>query len=254
MRMLAKRRARLHWAHRPVQRAMDRAVSSLMAGNNALACGNFDRALKQYKRFLHYHSDRVEHWTVGSTLVNMGTIYLERGEYQTALDTYKRAGVSFSRGTDRDSIIRVLVDSGVCCYHLEESGPAIAFFERALEYQRQLYGGQEAVAETYYSLRLVHFNTGALLSAVECFKSSLQIRESLGASEQTDVTLAELHLRMGDALSMMDSVSYTEDGIKHYVRATKLMHFMPSDHEYVVATNDSLARAHAQLARLCSGK
>ncbi|MBS1807721.1 MAG: CHAT domain-containing protein [Acidobacteria bacterium] len=188
----------------PLWRQGDETASINMIGWNLLNLGHAYRAYGEWAKaiecYQQAHQCYEEYSLTGSTTeqargfgivaASLGSIYLARGEKQTALTYLKQAVEHFKQGQNAENEYAMYGRIGDVYSSLGEYDQARGSYEQALQHYRQTKSLHEAtILNSYGNL---HRLTGAYEPAIEKLNQSLTIRRQLGDRRGQALTLTNL--------------------------------------------------------------
>jgi signal transduction histidine kinase len=132
--------------------------------------------------------------------VILGSVYVLKGEFQTALD-YNLEGLKFAEeDKNAENIMILCSNTGLTYWNLGETTKAYEFISRSLKYKRQR-GDKLDIAKSLNNLGLVYNSMGDYLKALECYQEAFSIVEAHGETKGMGIlsmNLGLLYERLGE--------------------------------------------------------
>ena len=243
--------------------ALDVEIAAILnkLGSLCYEMKDFRTALAYYQKGLERERCVLEtnHPHAIVTMINIGHIQKQLGEYEKALSAYqqayemqtdKRADNETVRGNnDQDdglSIAETLSSIGLMQYHLQQYIGSFDSYQEALRIRRYHYSGDDKhpeVASTLNAIGLVLFKQELFGPAKDCFQESLRIRSKLLGKDHRDVAIlwyniATVHFETGE-----DDLA-----VQMYKETLRVeRHNLGDDHNDIVLTLKRLGQVHLQI-------
>lgn len=168
-------------------------VEKMIEEANALyANGKMDEALKLYEKIALY-SEAISQY-------NLGVVQLKEGEYDSALESFKR-----SIASSQNRCVSA-INAAVCCLHLGQQENFNYYIDMALAYLPQ-----ETDSPLYsYYYALIHYYKGRYLEALSALKNPTT-DEYIGTQNKMRAKIASMLGSYDDAITALENPLQEED-------------------------------------------
>lgn len=161
---------------------------------------DFYNALRYFKQALEFARRIKIEKTEIQTLNNIGTIYVDLGNYPEALKCFELALQKAERSQDFEETANILVNIGIVYSRQKNYDSATEYFQRAIDTasaikaEKILWEAHFEIAKAYmkqnnYQVSLVHYKRS--IAAIENIRSKIQLEELkatyLGSNKRIDV-------------------------------------------------------------------
>ncbi|PKP39746.1 MAG: hypothetical protein CVT98_00605, partial [Bacteroidetes bacterium HGW-Bacteroidetes-15] len=154
---------------------------------------NYSLALECLKKSLSSKNKELDRISYGNTLLNIGTVYLKKSEFEKALDYFDEANSNFSSVNNTEGIANSLYFKGLTYHQLNRYNQSLAIQEEAWsvaeksDSKRLLVSISLALSETYAQI-------GDFRRAYNHFKTYNSLRDSVFSDDKSKL-LIELETR-----------------------------------------------------------
>jgi len=160
----------------------DPKLKSKSAGNLGsayLSMGDYQKAIEYYRRALTIAKENGYKQDEGAWLGNLGIAYRNLGQIKTAIDCYEQALDIARKIEDREGEGNRLGNLGNAYCYLGQVQTAIDHYEQALEIAREL---KDRLREGSHlgNLGIAYRDLGQVQIAKECHKQALEIAQEIG--------------------------------------------------------------------------
>jgi len=128
---------------------------------------------------------------IAKLLVNKGTIYSFKSDYDSAILSYRKALKLSKELTDQKMEAKIYVNIGVANFYRGNTDSAYIYFRKPITIAEKIKD-KELLAAAYNNLALLYANNGKLDEALSNFTSSLKIYKEMKAS--SDIILCESNI------------------------------------------------------------
>ncbi|MBU7046763.1 MAG: tetratricopeptide repeat protein, partial [Theionarchaea archaeon] len=152
------------------------------------------------KELLEKTVETTEGSLQGSSLLGLGIVYQELGEYEKALECYERSLTVFEEYDDKINISANLGNIGLIHHRKGDYEKALEYYEESLKIQEEL-GNKSGIANSLHNIGMIHHDKGDYEKALEYYEESLKIEEELGNKSGIADSLNNIgliHHRKGD--------------------------------------------------------
>lgn len=140
-------------------------------GNWDLAKSNWDRALE--------HASKVQgQSTVAEVLIDMGNLYKDQGMWEEGMRRYQEALTTLLEMGEKQKMMRVYLNMGALCVHMERLDEAITWLKCNLEIAKRT-GALKSQAWTSFNLAEAYAKKGDIKEAQEYSNGALAIASKL---------------------------------------------------------------------------
>lgn len=136
----------------------------------------------------------------GEIEIYLGRVHFYRGDYQKAIDTYRRALAHFQAVGDDETTVYLYNSMGIVYHQWGDLDRAIECYQQNLEVARRI-GHRARMAVTYMNLGVAYHNRSAYAQALEFYENSLSLARELNAKPQivqVGANLALLYSILGE--------------------------------------------------------
>jgi len=123
-----------------------------------------------------------------------GTIYMNKGVLDTALDCFQQCLVLWNELEDKEGKSRALNNIGLIYNFKGEMEPAIKYLEESLRIKEELMIDQQSISSTLNNLGVIHESLGEFDKALKYHLNALTLREKLGNKQDIAVSLNNIGL------------------------------------------------------------
>jgi CHAT domain-containing protein/uncharacterized protein HemY len=160
-------------------------------GNVYNNLGEYPKALDFYQQALAIRRQVGDKAGEGGTLNNIGAVYNYLGEYPKALDFYQQALAIRRQVGDKAGEGTTLSNIGIVYRNLAEYPKALDFYQQALAILRQV-GDKAGEGGTLSNIGSVYRNLGQYPKALEFYQQALAIRRQVGDKAGEGGTLSNI--------------------------------------------------------------
>jgi tetratricopeptide (TPR) repeat protein len=170
---------------------------------------DYSKAIDLYNQALSIRRTIGDRSGEGTTLVNLASIYLDRGETETSVDLNNQALLRLFGSDDPDEQAIALMDLGTAHHRLGENAKALDYFNQALFVFRAV-GDTESEAAVLVSIGSIYFaesDRNQSLRALDFFQQALVIYQTIKNPSHQAVVLrdvAGLYHRTGETAKSVD--------------------------------------------------
>ncbi|MCA9522529.1 MAG: sigma 54-interacting transcriptional regulator [Myxococcales bacterium] len=136
----------------------------------------------------------------GEIEIYLGRVHFYRGDYQRAIDTYRRALAHFQTVGDDETTVYLYNSMGIVYHQWGDLDRAIECYEQNLGVARRI-GHRVRMAVTYMNLGVAYHNRSDYARALEFYENSLSLARELNAKPQivqAGANLALLYSILGE--------------------------------------------------------
>ncbi|MGB7057337.1 MAG: CHAT domain-containing tetratricopeptide repeat protein, partial [Geitlerinemataceae cyanobacterium] len=160
-------------------------------GNVYLSLGQYPKAIEFYQQALFIHREVGNRAGEGTTLNNLGLVYDNLGQYPQAIEYYQQALFIHREVGNRAVEGTTLNNLGTVYNSLGQYPKAIEFYEQALFIHREV-GDRSGEGGTFNNLGEVYRSLGQYPQAIEFYQQALAIMQELGNRSGEGTTLSNL--------------------------------------------------------------
>ncbi|NQE32987.1 tetratricopeptide repeat protein [Microcoleus asticus] len=169
----------------------DAAIKALNEGLQLYYQGtieSFKGALVKYEQALNLYRSAGDRAKEAVTISNIGLVYSDLGETQTALGYYNQSLLLSRAVGDRSQEAVTLSNIGLVYSNLGEKQKALEYYNQSLPLSRAT-GNRSQEAVTLSNIGLVYSNLGEKQKALEYYNQSLPLSRAIGNRSQESITL-----------------------------------------------------------------
>jgi tetratricopeptide (TPR) repeat protein len=159
-----------------------RAWVHMGLGNVSIRLGEYEKAIEFYKKALDIYHMIGDAQGEGKVLGNMGNVSIRLGERDKAFDVYEKALEIYHRIGDASGEGKVLGNMGIAYADLGEFAKAISFYEKQLEISR-LIKDPESEANALGNMGLAYIDLGEYRRAIGFYRKQLEITRRTGDAQ-----------------------------------------------------------------------
>jgi len=148
------------------------AILLQSATNNGAALDLLNRAKELFES-----SNSIK--DIAATLMNIGNVYRNSGDYPQALDCYKKSKTIYEENNEMVLLSSVLANIGNVFRQLKDENKAIEYYSQSLAIAEQ-YGAKREQSVALSGLGNAYSDIGNFESSLKCLHSSLAIDQELG--------------------------------------------------------------------------
>ena len=141
--------------------------------------GRYEQALATYEQALAISTEVGNRAVEGTTLANIGTVYLNLGRYEQALTTYEQALAISTEVGDRSVEGTTLNNIGGVYDNLGRNEQALAYYEQALAIRTEV-GNRSGEGVTLHNIGSVYAGLGRNEQALATYEQALAISTEVG--------------------------------------------------------------------------
>jgi len=162
--------------------------------------GHYPEAIASIQRYIELirQLDEPRHVAMGYN--NLGSCYLEVGDYDQALEYFmKSLQINEEHSFKREGIPKALTNIALIYKKIDSLDRALHHLSRAEEVFREV-DDQVGLSQLYINMGSVYKKKGALERARKCYRRSMELSQSLGRQEgiaQVCVCLADIESKKG---------------------------------------------------------
>lgn len=168
----------------------------LRIGNISAHLGQPDEALQHYLHLLDLNPSDAK--TIGVLLNNIGFLYMETGELDSAVSYLTKALGHHERIGSEGNVIRALNNLGTAHRALGNTEKALSYFRRALE-KANGTDLRRARSSALGNMGLVQQDRGNIAAAIEFFEQAVEILQGTGESRNLRYLLETLSTAYSEA-------------------------------------------------------
>ena len=142
------------------------------------ALGNYDVALEHYRRAQTLLEDLGDRTATANVLCNMGIVYRHTGDYESSLEHYRRALAIDEEVGDREGAAFGIGNMGLIYRSMGDYPSALEHYRRALAIHEE-FGDRNSMARVIGNIGVVSYDTGNFAAAIEQYQRALVIHEEL---------------------------------------------------------------------------
>ncbi len=172
--------------------------------------GQYQRALQYYKRALAIHREIGDKMGENDDLTNIAVVYRKLRQYQTALEYHKQTLEIRRDIGDKWGVVNSLTNIGMTYRKLEQYQTALEYHKQALEIRRNV-GEKLGIGYSLNNLGLVCHGLGEYQQAYTFFQNSYNMLRTLD--------FGDLWKIQSNLASVEVHVNQPESAIKHYEEA-----------------------------------
>lgn len=203
---------------------LEGASRSLNAlGNVLLQTGQEDKALETYLMALKKAEMAEAEPRIAQSLSNIGTVYLNRGDYRLPLDYFNKAKSINEKHQDFDKLTINFVNMGICYQYLDMPDSALFLLNEALEISRK-QNLTELENSVLYYMGKVYEDKRDLKMAKNYFLSSME----KSALSKNKTLLSSALLGIGHI--------YQKEQLDSALLYTKMAYEIAAENQYNVMT------------------
>ena len=177
--------------------------------------GEWNKALECWKKAKILYEELGDKQGISNTLGNIGLIHDNRGEWEQAIEYYKRSLKLKEELGDKQGIANTLNNIGIIHYNRGEWEQAIEYYERSLKLKEEP-DDKQGIANTLNNIGIIHNNRGEWEQAIEYYERSLRLYEELGDKQGIANTLNNIG-------NIHNNRGEWERAIEYYERSLKLL-------------------------------
>jgi tetratricopeptide (TPR) repeat protein len=141
--------------------------------------GNYDQALEAYRKSLEIFQRIGDQRGIADTLNNAANVRAERGDYEQALEGHRRCLEILQRIGDQRGMAMTLNNAATVHAERGDYEQALEGYRKSLELREKI-GDQRGMAETLKNLGWAHEEHGDRDLALDCVERSLRIAREHG--------------------------------------------------------------------------
>jgi len=177
-------------------------------GNAYYHTGNYDKAIEYYKKAIELKPDYTEAY------YNMGGAYYDKGNYDKTIECCKKA--IESKPDDAETYYGM----GGAYYHKGNYDKAIEYYEKAIELKPDY-------AEAYHNMGAAYYDKGNYDKAIKCYQKVIELKpdyadayHNMGAAyyNKNSYDKAIECCKKAIKLKIDDAVAYNTMGVSYYHR------------------------------------
>ena len=147
--------------------------------------------------------------------INSGNVHRKLGDFQKAVEAYRKALQISQAANDRNGIARSLNGLGIAYNLLGDYDKSLESFLSSLKTHEQ-YGDKEGIADALNNVGIHYLNLGNIDQALDYYKRALEIRREIGDIDEIASSLNNI----GDAYS--DHLGESDRALPYFLEALKL--------------------------------
>ncbi len=166
-------------------------VSALINLSQAYRNSNSDSAFKYGLQAVTLSIHLKSLTKIGYAQLNLGSIYLDKGDYGSASDLYLKALKIHEDLKDNAGIARCYNNIGIIYYYQKNYNVAMDYFSKALKINKEFNYTSE-IYKNYIHIGVIYNKWGKFEEAVQSYLRALKIQEGIGNKKN----LAEIYTNM----------------------------------------------------------
>ncbi len=145
---------------------------------------------------------------MAAVLHQQGVLAQSRGDYDAALEHYRRSLEMLEQLGDRAGMARTLNAIGIVLQQRGDYDKALDYYQRSLQ-EAEAIGDRQQIATVLHAIGMVHQDRGDYDAALEHYRRSLEIEEQLGNRAGVAISRAQMALlleqldNIGEALALI---------------------------------------------------
>jgi len=141
--------------------------------------GNYEKALEYYKKSLIHYRQTGDQFSESNAMNFIGGVYWQSGEYRKALDYYKHSYNLRSQVGDKKYIARAHTNLALVYRSLKEQDSALVEYQNALGIYKEI-GDQKNAAASINSIGSLYRTFGQNQMAMQYYNMALDLRKNIG--------------------------------------------------------------------------
>ncbi len=182
-------------------------------GTIALQRGDFDEAVEHLKNAVDGFSGLGERLKLSKSLNNLGVLYLRRHEIDTALDYHEKSLKNMNEVGDIQGIAMNLNNMGIIYTMMGDHDKALDCHDRSMDIKQKI-GDLQGLAESFTNIGAVYEQMGDLKRALRDYDKGLSISREIGDKRGT----AELQNDIGWIHNIQGDVIGTLEMLRESLR------------------------------------
>ncbi|UCH98141.1 MAG: tetratricopeptide repeat protein, partial [Candidatus Aminicenantes bacterium] len=141
--------------------------------------GDYDEALKQYKKALEIREKIGDIKGISLSLLEIGITYQYKGDYDRGLKQLKKAKDTFTKIGDISGVSKVLHHIGMICEYKGDYDEALKQYEKSLEIKEKI-GDIKGISDILHQIGMIYQLKDDYDYALKLYEESLEIRKKIG--------------------------------------------------------------------------
>jgi tetratricopeptide (TPR) repeat protein len=186
----------------------------LLKGGLYTRLGEFDRALEITKTILNWLNDLDDKNMQTRALLNVGNIYLQKGNSEKALNYYfKGLEMAKTMGKMTANYAFLFNNIGVVYRRIGETEKALEYYQRGLQGFQEL-GNDHAASLMLHNIGNVYQMMGEVNRSLDYFMQALVIREKYGNNDELGMTYHDIGATYNTKGELDLAIKYIQKGLK----------------------------------------
>jgi tetratricopeptide (TPR) repeat protein len=165
------------------EHSTEAAVSIHNLGIIAQQQGNYNQALNWYKKSLRISEELGNRDGMARSYYRIGIVAQYQGDYDLASECYKKSLHISEELGNRDGMARSYHQLGIVAQDRGDYEQALDWYKKSLHISEEL-GNRDGMARSYHQIGMVVQDRGDYNQALDWYKKSLQINEELGNRDE----------------------------------------------------------------------
>ncbi|MCD4655634.1 diguanylate cyclase [bacterium] len=221
------------------------AEGHMIIGTSYYVRGNYDKALKSYKKSLKVCEQIGEKKGIANCYGNIGNIHKNLGDYEQALGYHMRALKIKEEIGDKSGMAGSHNNIGIIYDEQKECDQALDCYKKALRIFEELENKQ-GIAFSYNNIGIIFQANGDRTRASEYYHKSLKLKEELGDIKG----IASSYLNIG---SLYEEQKDYNHALEYSLKGLKTFEEI-GDKRNIANSNNKIGHIHTQLKRYDSAQ
>ena len=203
-------------------------ISLLRLGLVCHNLGEYEKAFEHYEKSLKIFKEHDDKFNISAILHNIGIIHQDKGDYEKALKYYEESLKIQEELGEKSGIAYSLHQIGTIHHYKGDYEKALQYYEESLKIKEEI-GNKSGIASSLHQIGMIHQDKGDYKKAIQYYEESLKIREEIGNKSG-----------IADSLGQISRIYFS---LKDYKKSLKLTLIATKIYEYLGSPNIKIAQA-----------
>lgn len=174
-----------------------------------------EKSIEIKKELLKESPDSAKTYhSIGMSIINLGSLYINRSDYSSAIKKYSEALVYLSKSTDTNTIASTYLNIGVIYFYTQDSLSALDSYKKAFEYASKVKNLQ-VISSAFLNMGVIQMGYKKWELADSLLNEALKIRLDIGP----DRVVAGIYENLGIISKRTNNI---DKALEYYYKSLEL--------------------------------